>query len=64
MAENGFAPTNPAESAALVQNLAPGAYTVVVTGQNSTQGISLAEVYELTRRGLTLYWVTSAAAVM
>ena len=52
MAENGFAPTNPSESAALVQNLAPGAYTVVVRGQNSTQGISLAEVYEFTSPGL------------
>ena len=51
MAENGFAPTNQAESAALVQNLAPGAYTVVVRGQNSTQGISLAEAYELTSLG-------------
>jgi arylsulfate sulfotransferase len=52
MAENGFAPTNPAESATLVQNLTPGAYTVVVRGQNSTQGISLAEVYELASPGL------------
>ena len=52
MAENGIAPSNPAESAALVQNLAPGAYTVVVRGQNSTQGISLAEVYEFTSPGL------------
>jgi hypothetical protein len=32
--------------------LAPGAYTAVVRGQNSTQGISLAEVYELTSPGL------------
>jgi arylsulfate sulfotransferase len=52
MAQNGFAPPNPAESATLVQNLVPGAYTVVVRGQNSTQGISLAEVYELTSPGL------------
>ena len=52
MAQNGFAPTNPSESATLVQNLAPGAYTVVVTGQNATQGISLAEVYELNSPGL------------
>jgi arylsulfate sulfotransferase len=52
MAANGFAPTNPADSATLVQNLAPGVYTVVVRGQNSTQGISLAEVYELFSPGL------------
>jgi arylsulfate sulfotransferase len=50
--QNGYAPGNPSESAALVQNLAPGAYTVVVTGKNSTQGISLAEVYELYGPGL------------
>jgi arylsulfate sulfotransferase len=52
MEQNGFAPTNPAESAMLVQDLAPGAYTLVVRGQNSTQGISLAEVYEFTSPGL------------
>jgi hypothetical protein len=49
--QNGFAPSNSAESAILVQNLAPGAYTVVVRGQNSTQGISLAETYELLSPG-------------
>ena len=47
MAQNGLAPSNPSESAALVAHLAPGAYTVVVRGQNSTEGISLAEVYEI-----------------
>ena len=47
MAENGFAPGNPSESAALLRNLLPGAYTVVVTGKNSTEGVSLAEVYDL-----------------
>jgi arylsulfate sulfotransferase len=52
MAENGLAPTNPSEAAALIGNLAPGAYTVVVTGKDTTPGISLAEVYELTSPGL------------
>jgi arylsulfate sulfotransferase len=52
MEQNGFAPSNPSESASLVQNLVPGAYTVVVRGQNSTQGISLAEVYEIHGPGL------------
>jgi hypothetical protein len=50
--QNGLAPGNPAESATLQANLAPGAYTVVVTGKNITQGISLAEVYELYGPGL------------
>jgi arylsulfate sulfotransferase len=52
MEQNGFAPSNAVESATLQQNLAPGAYTMVVTGKNITQGISLAEVYELYGPGL------------
>ena len=48
----GLAPPNPAESAILKTNLAPGAYTMVVTGKNITQGIALAEVYELYGPGL------------
>jgi hypothetical protein len=47
MEQNGYAPSNPAEAATLQQNLAPGAYTMVVRGKNETQGISLAEAYEL-----------------
>ena len=50
--QNGYAPSNPAEAATLQPNLAPGAYTMVVTGKNITQGISLAEVYELYGPGL------------
>src|SRR5215211_550279 len=48
----GLAPGNPADSATLQTNLAPGAYTMVITGKNITQGISLAEVYELYGPGL------------
>ena len=50
--QNGYAPPNPAESAILKTNLAPGAYTMVVTGKNMTQGTALAEVYELYGPGL------------
>jgi hypothetical protein len=46
IAANGLAPGNPSESAT-IQTLASGAYTVVVTGQNSTQGVSLAEIYDV-----------------
>ena len=53
IAENGLAPSDPSEAAAVVANLAPGAYTVVVRGANSTEGISLAEVYEIPRPGGT-----------
>ena len=52
MEQNGYAPSNPAESATLQQNLPAGAYTMVVTGKNITQGTSLAEVYELYGPGL------------
>lgn len=53
IAQNGLAPGDPSEAAAVVANLAPGAYTAVVTGGSSTEGISLAEVYEIPRPGGT-----------
>jgi arylsulfate sulfotransferase len=43
---NGLAPTNLLESAT-VQTLAPGAYTVIVRGKDSTPGIALVELYDL-----------------
>ena len=43
---NGLAPTNPLESATVV-TLAPGAYTVKVTGHDATPGISLVELYDV-----------------
>src|SRR5882724_8917514 len=43
---NGLAPANLFESAT-VQTLAPGAYTVIVTGKDSAQGIALVELYDL-----------------
>ncbi len=46
IAQNGFAPNNPAESATL-QTLMPGTYTAVVRGRNGSQGVSLAEIYRL-----------------
>jgi hypothetical protein len=44
---NGLAPANPLE-AAQVRTLAPGAYTVIVTGKDLTPGIGLVEVYDIT----------------
>src|SRR5437588_2135230 len=41
-----LAPTNDFESA-IVRTLAPGAYTVVLRGQNSGSGIGLVEVFDL-----------------
>ncbi len=43
---NGLAPHDPLE-AALVVDLAQGAYTAVVTGSNATPGIGLVEAYDL-----------------
>jgi arylsulfate sulfotransferase len=43
---NGLAPANPLESAQ-VRTLAPGAYTVIVTGKDTTPGIALVELYDL-----------------
>jgi len=44
--QNGLAPSNPSESATL-QTLAPGAYTVIVTGKDPTPGIGLVELYDV-----------------
>jgi hypothetical protein len=43
---DGLAPGDPAE-AATIQTLAPGAYTFVVTGKDSTPGLGLVEAYDL-----------------
>jgi arylsulfate sulfotransferase len=43
---NGLAPANPLESA-VARGLAPGAYTVIVTGKNATPGIGLVELYDI-----------------
>jgi arylsulfate sulfotransferase len=43
---NGLMPANLSESAT-AQTLAPGAYTVIVTGKDATPGIGLVELYDL-----------------
>jgi hypothetical protein len=44
---SGFAPSDPRESAMIV-NLPPGNYTAIVRGVANTTGVALAEVYDLT----------------
>ena len=44
--DTGLAPSDPHESA-ILQTLAPGNYTAIVRGKNSTIGIGLVEVYNL-----------------
>jgi uncharacterized protein (TIGR03118 family) len=46
IAATGLAPTNSAESAILA-SLAPGNYTVIVRGKDSTTGVGLAEAFRL-----------------
>src|SRR4029077_11195970 len=46
IAATGLAPTNDAE-AAMVANLDPGPYTVILSGQNGTSGIGVVEIYDL-----------------
>ena len=41
----GLQPTNDAESAILVTNLAPGGYTAVLQGKNGGTGVGVVEVY-------------------
>jgi pimeloyl-ACP methyl ester carboxylesterase len=43
----GIPPSNDLESA-IVQTLAPGAYTAIVSGKNNGTGVGLIEVYDLT----------------
>ena len=40
---NGLAPGNPSE-AAIARGLAPGSYTVIVTGKDATSGVGLVEL--------------------
>jgi hypothetical protein len=42
----GLAPNHP-EEAALVETVAPGAYTVIVRGNNRTTGVGLVEAYNI-----------------
>ncbi len=46
IAATGLAPTNDAESA-IVADLAPGAYTMIIRGKNGTTGVALVEGYDL-----------------
>ena len=43
----GLQPTNDAESALLLSNPAPGAYTVILRGKNSGTGVGVVEAYVL-----------------
>ena len=43
---NGLAPANLSESA-IARSLAPGAYTVIVSGKDATPGIGLVELYDI-----------------
>ena len=46
IAASGVAPSDPSESAVLM-DLAPGSYTAVLSGGNQTTGIAVVEIYDL-----------------
>lgn len=50
LTDNNLQPTNDAESA-LVETLAPGQYTVIVSGANESTGVALVEAYDLDNGG-------------
>jgi hypothetical protein len=57
----GLAPSDPAESA-LLYTLAPGAYTVILSGVNNTTGVALVEAYEMdASRSRFTYWNSNQA---
>lgn len=58
----GFAPPDDKESAVLM-SLAPGAYTVQLSGRNSGTGIGLVEVYDLTQVGSQLANISTRSLV-
>jgi uncharacterized delta-60 repeat protein len=60
---NWLAPTNPLESTILV-NLAPGAYTAIVTGVSNGTGVGLVEVYEVDHPETSLINISTRGKVL
>jgi alpha-tubulin suppressor-like RCC1 family protein len=59
----GFAPSNPLEAAILV-DLAPGAYTAIVQGVNNGTGVSVIGVYEVDHPGTPLINISTRGRVL
>jgi hypothetical protein len=59
---SALAPANDTE-AAMILSLAPGSYTVILTGANGGTGIGLIEVYDLTSSGPLLFNVSTRGFV-
>jgi len=51
IARTGFCPRDPLESAVWLPQLAPGAYTAVVSGMNGKTGVALPEIYDVRQLG-------------
>jgi septal ring-binding cell division protein DamX len=58
-----FALTSGSADCALIASLPAGAYTVQVSGLNSTTGVALAEVYEVSASGTRLANISTRAQV-
>jgi len=63
LSASGFAPSNPAEAAVLV-NLEPGPYTAIVSGANGATGVALVEVYEVDRPEVPLINISTRGQVL
>jgi hypothetical protein len=59
----GLAPTHPLEAAVLV-NLAPGAYTAVVSGVGNTTGVAVAGVYDVSGPAVPLVNISTRGNVL
>ena len=62
-ATGAFAFASGSADAALVADLAPGAYTVQVSGVNASEGVALAEVYDVTKGFANLVNISTRAFV-
>jgi photosystem II stability/assembly factor-like uncharacterized protein len=60
---SGFAPSNPYESAIYIQ-LAPGAYTAIVSGVGGGTGVGLVEVYEVDHPEVSLINISTRGKVL
>jgi hypothetical protein len=63
IATSGFAPSNPLESAILM-NLAPGAYTAILSGVGGSTGVGVVAVYEVDRPDAPLTNISTRGQVL
>jgi uncharacterized protein YaiE (UPF0345 family) len=60
----GYAPSDSAEAGVLLSNLAPGAYTAIVSGVGATSGVAVIAVYELDHAEVPLSNISTRGLVL